>query len=56
MARGFEEAVKVQVDSPTGIKETLNILLMAATKEQRIKSSDTILHNIHPGSFDPYKD
>ena len=41
VARGFEEKVKVQADSPTGSKETLHMLLtVAATKGWRIKSGD----------------
>ena len=40
------KAVTVQADSPTGIKETPNILLVAATKEQMIKSSN--MKNAYP--------
>ena len=41
VARGFEEKVRVQADSPTGIKETLNMLLtVAATKGWKIKIGD----------------
>ena len=41
VARGFEEKVKVQTDSPTGSKETLHMLLtVAATQGWGIKSGD----------------
>ena len=41
VARGFEEKVKVQADSPTGSKETLHMLLtVAVTKGWKIKSGD----------------
>ena len=41
VVRGFKEKVKVQLDSPTGIKDTLHMLLtVAATKGWRIKSGD----------------
>ena len=41
VARGFEEKVKVQADSPTGSKETLHMLLtVAATWGWKIKSGD----------------
>ena len=41
VVRGFEEKVKVQVDSPTGSRETLHMLLtVAATQGWRIKSGD----------------
>ena len=38
---GFEEAIEVQADSPTGNKETLHLVLsIAATKGWKIKSGD----------------
>ena len=41
VCRGFEEAVQVQADSPTGSKETLHMLLaIAASKGWLIKSDD----------------
>ena len=41
VCRGFEEAIEVQADSPTGNKETLCLLLsIAATKGWKIKSGD----------------
>ena len=41
VCHGFEEAIKVQVDSLTGNKETLHLLLsIAATKGWKIKSGD----------------
>ena len=41
VCRGFEEAVEVQADSPTGSKETLHMLLaIAATKGWTIKTGD----------------
>ena len=39
--QGFDDAIKVQADSPTGNKETLRLLLsIAATKGWKIKSGD----------------
>ena len=41
VCRGFEEAVEVQADSPTGSKETLHMLMaIAATKGWTIRSGD----------------
>ena len=41
VCRGFEEAVQVQADSPTGSKETLHMLMtIAASKGWLIKSDD----------------
>ena len=38
VARGFEEKVKVQADSPTGSKETLHMLLtVAATGDAEVE-------------------
>ena len=41
VCRGFEEAVQIQADAPTGGRETLHILLaLAASKGWTIKSGD----------------
>ena len=41
VCRGFEEAVQIQADAPTGGRETLHILLaLAASKSWKIKSGD----------------
>ena len=41
LARGFEEKVKVQAESPTGSRETLHMLLtVASTNGWKIESGD----------------
>ena len=53
VARGFEEKVKVQADSPTGSRETLHLLLaIGATKAWKIKSGDVKSANLQGERLD----